>query len=79
MKANLLQGDIMNAKKCWILVILILLSAPLLLVDLCVYGSLALVIFLICIVCSLISKSKAKNNDGQSKNGIEKDEEQQDM
>ena len=47
------------------------------LVDLCVYGSIGLVIFLIGIVGSFISKAKAKNNDGQSKNGIEKDDEQQ--
>ncbi len=47
------------------------------LVDVLVYGSLGLVIFLIGIVGSFISKAKAKNNDGQSKNGIEKDDEQQ--
>jgi len=47
------------------------------LVDFCVYGSLGLVIFLIGIVGRFISKAKAKNNDVQSKDGIEKDDEQQ--
>ncbi len=47
------------------------------LVDLCVYGSIGLVVFLIGIVGSFISKSKGKNNGGQSKDGIEKAEDQQ--
>jgi hypothetical protein len=47
------------------------------LVDLCVYGSIGLVIFLIGIVGDFISKSKVKNNNGQSTYVIEKDNDQQ--
>lgn len=48
-----------------------------LLVDVVVYGSIGFVIFLIGILGRFMSKAKAKNNDGQSKDVIEKDEQKQ--